>query len=77
MTDPHQEYSLTHGVGNILAFDHRLRHPRETRELVDHPPDVIDLPHDRIGALLEDCLVLGDDLAELAANAFGRKLDWR
>src|ERR1700691_2890394 len=67
----------SHCVGDVFAFDHSLRHPRKTRKFIDHPPDVVDLPHDRVGALLEDRLVLGDGLAELAANAFGRKLDRR
>src|SRR4029077_19730056 len=60
MANPHQEHGLAHGIGDVLAFYHRLWHPRETRELVDHPPDVVDLTHDRLGALLEHRLVLGD-----------------
>src|SRR3984957_10257881 len=77
MSDPHQEHGLPYGVGDVFTFDHRLWHPRETRELVDHTPDVIDLPHDRVHALLEDCLVLDDGLARLAPNTLGRKLDRR
>ena len=77
MSDPHQEHGLPHGVGDVLAFDHRLRHPRKAREFIDHPPDIVDLPHNGFGALLEYGLVFGDDLAEFAANALGRKLDRR
>jgi hypothetical protein len=75
MADSHQENRLPHCIGDVLAFHHGLRHPGKARELVDHSPDVVDLTHDRIRALLEDVLVLGDDLAELAADALGGKLD--
>ena len=77
MADLHQEHRLPHGVGDVLAFHDRLWHPREAREFINHPPDVVDLPHDSVGTLLEDALVFGDDLAEFAADAFGRKLDRR
>ncbi len=73
MSDPHQEHSLAHRVGDVLAFDHGLRHPREARELIDHPPDIIHLSHNRVRALFEDGLVLGDNLAEFATDALGRK----
>ena len=72
MPDAHEKNRLPNRVGDVLAFHHRLRHPRKTREFVDHPPDILDLAHDRIGALLEDRLVFRDRLAELAANALGR-----
>src|SRR5205085_7223905 len=49
----------------------------KARELVDHASDVIDLPHDGVRALIEDDLVLGDDLAEFAANALGGELNRR
>jgi len=29
---------------------------RAKREIIDHPPDVVDLSHDGVGALLEDAL---------------------
>ena len=77
MSDPHQEHGLPHRVGDVFAFDHGLRHPRKAREFVDHPPDVVDLPHNGFGALLEYGLVFSDDLAELAPDTLGRKLDRR
>ncbi len=79
MGDLHQEHCLPHRVDDVLAFHHGLGHPGKARELVDHAPDVVDLAHDGVGALLEDLLVLGlgDVLAELAADAFGRELDRR
>ena len=55
IADPLQEHHLPHGVGDVLGRHHRLRHAREARELVDHALDVVDLAHDRVGALLEDC----------------------
>jgi len=55
--DLHQEHRLAHGVGDVLASITGFRHPRETGEFIDHPPDVVDLSHDGVGALLEDALV--------------------
>ena len=77
MADAHQEHDLAHRVGDVLAVDHRLRHARKAREFVDHAPDIVDLAHDGVGALLEDGLVLDDDLAVFAAQPLGRKLDRR
>ena len=44
-----------------------LRHARKGGELVDHAADILDLADDRVGALVEDLAVLGDDLAVAAA----------
>ena len=77
IADAHQEHRLAHGVGDVLADDDGLRHAGEVGELVDHALDVVDLAHDRVGALLEDAAVLGDHLAVFAAQPFGRKLDRR
>ena len=77
MANPHQEHGLTHGIGGVFALDHGLGHSREAREFIDHPPDVVDLPHDRLGTLLEHRFVFGNHLAEFAADAFGRELNRR
>src|SRR5712691_6189516 len=50
MSDLHQEHGLPHRVGDVLAFDHGLRHACEAGKFVDHSPDVVDLAHDRVGA---------------------------
>ena len=63
MADLHQEHRLPHGVGDVLALHHGLRHPREAREFIDHPPDIVDLAHDGVGALLEDRLSLSSVMA--------------
>ena len=78
IADAHQEHGLAHGVGDVLVRDHRLGHARETREFVDHPPDVVDLAHDGVGALLEHAaVVFADHLAVFAAQPFGRQLNRR
>src|SRR3569623_2020838 len=69
MTDTHQENGLPHGVGHVLAFDHRFGHPRELGEFVNHAADIIDLPHDGIGALIEHCAILDDGFADFALDA--------
>ena len=38
-------------------FEARLGHAREGREFVDHALDVVDLPHDRVCALIEDIAI--------------------
>src|SRR5262249_40910116 len=75
----HQEHGLSYGVGDVLALDHGLWHAGKARELVDHPPDVVDLAHDGVSALVEDRLILlfGDGLAEFAADALGGQLNRR
>ena len=70
-----QEHRLARGVGNILGGDHRLRHAGELGELVHHALDVVDLAHDRVGALIEHRRVVGDRLAVFAAQPLGRELD--
>ena len=55
----------------------RLRHAREAGELVDHAADIVDLAHDRVGALVEDVAVFDDHFAVFAFDAFGRKLNRR
>ena len=77
IADAHQEHGLPHGVGNVFGGDHRLRHAGEMRELVDHAPDVVDLAHDRVGALVEHAAVFVDHFSVFAAQPFGRKLDRR
>ncbi len=68
---------MPHRVGGILRCDHRLRHAGEAREFVDHPADVVDLAHDRVGALFEDRPILRDELAVFAPQPFRRELDRR
>ena len=77
VADPHQEHDLAHGIGGILALDHGFWHAGELRELVDHAPDVVDLAHDCVGALVEDGSILGDHFAVFAANALRRQLNRR
>ncbi len=61
----------------IVALDARLRHAREGREFVHHALDVVDLAHDRVGALVENIAVLRDEAAVFALQPLGRKLDRR
>ena len=77
IADALQEHNLAHRVGDVLAADHRLRHARELRELVDHALDVVDLADDGVGALLEHRRILGDRLAVFAAQPLRRQLDRR
>src|SRR5664280_3582674 len=77
IADAHQEHGLSYGVGHILGGDHRLRHAREARELVDHPPYVVDLAHDGVRALLEYGAVFADHVSVFAAQTFGRQLNRR
>ena len=75
MADAHEEYGLAHGVGNVFGGDHRLGHAGKAGEFVDHALDVVDLAHDRVGALVENGAVLADDVAVFAPQPLGRKLD--
>ena len=50
---------------------------RATRELVDHALDVVDLPDNRVGALVEYVLALDDVSAIAAFQPLGRELDGR
>src|SRR6185369_3977108 len=75
--DALQEYDLPDGVGHIFAGHHRLWHAGKARELVDHTFDVVDLPHNGVGALFENGSVLGNHLAVLALQPLGGKLDRR
>ena len=77
IADAHQEHGLPNGIGHIFRGDHRLRHARKARELVDHAPDVVDLANDGVGALLEYGAVLADHFAVFAPQPFGRQLDRR
>ncbi len=72
-----QEHRLTHDIAHVVTFHHRLRHPREGRELVDHAADVRHLANDGVGALVEHVAVLGDGVAVFAADTLGGKLDRR
>ena len=75
--DLDQERRLAQRLAQVDDLHLRLRHAREGGELVDHAADVPDLADDRVGALVEDLAILGDDLAEAAPDALGRKLDRR
>src|SRR5262249_31253459 len=50
-------------------------HAGEGRELIDHAADVADLTDNRVGALVEDLLVVADLIAVLAFEPLCRKLD--
>jgi hypothetical protein len=62
---------------NGLVAKHGLRHPREGREFVHHPPQVADLAHDRTRELLEGRGIRGDLLAVTALEPLGGQLDRR
>jgi hypothetical protein len=65
-------------LGGILVGELRGRHPGEGGELVHHPADVAHLPHDGVGAAVEDLDLLGGDvLAEFLPQPFCRELDRR
>jgi len=73
-----QEGRLTHRVGDIVGRDYGFGHARKAGEFVDHAPDIVDLTHDGVGALLEDAgRVLADDFSIFAAQPLGRQLDRR
>ena len=69
VADPLQKHHLTHGVGDIVHFHHRLGHAREARELVDHALDVVDLADDGVGALREDGGILFDGGGDICGAA--------
>ena len=73
--DLEQEHGLADDLAHVVHLHHRFRHAREGGELIHHAPDVGDLADNRVGALLEDITILGDDFAVFAADAFGRQLD--
>ena len=73
-----QEHRVAQDVAQVARLLRRLRHPGESRELVDHPADITDLADDRIRALVEDGLVVLIDLLAVAAlDALGGQLDRR
>ena len=45
------------------------------RELIDHPPYIVDLPDDGVSALFEHAAIFIDHLSVLATQAFGRQLN--
>ena len=73
--DLDQERGFAQRLAQVHHLHVRLRHAGEGRELVDHAADIGDLADDRVGALVEDLAILGDDLAVAAADALGRELD--
>ncbi len=75
MRDPHHEGRLPHRVGHVFVHDRRFGHAREGGELVDHALYLVDLAHDRVGALFEDFAIGGDHLPVLAADSLGGELD--
>ena len=76
MRDAHQEHRAAHAFGEVVAFEERLRHARERgKNSSHHPLDVIDLPDDRLGALVEHLAVGGDQLAVFALDPLGGELD--
>ena len=48
-----QHQRLARDPSRLLGLDHRLRHARESGELIDHAADIADMAHDRVGALRE------------------------
>src|ERR1019366_1885451 len=58
MRDPHKEQNLAHAFAEVAAFEARFRHPRERRKFIHHALDVVDLPDDRVRALVENIAVL-------------------
>ncbi len=77
MCDPHQEKNLAHTFAKIAAFETGFRHPRERRKFIHHAFDVVDLPDDCIGTLVENVAVLLDQTAIFAFQPFRGQLDRR
>ena len=75
MPDPHQEQHLLDALRQVVLLERRLGHAGEGGELVDHPLDVVDLPDDRIGALIENVAPFRDDASVAPLQALGRELD--
>ena len=75
MRDLVQEQRLARDLVDVLVAEHRLGHPREVGEFVDHPAEVADLADDRAGQPLERLLVGRDLLAEAALQPLGGELD--
>src|SRR5208283_6040551 len=75
VADPHQEGRLAYTFAQIVTLRAGLGHAREGGELVDHPLDVVDLSHDRVGALVEDLAIRLDELAVFSLETLRRKLD--
>ena len=74
---PLQNQRLARHPPDILRLDHRLRHAREGRELVDHAADIADMADDRVSALREGIRVGGNLLGESPFQPLGGKLNWR
>jgi hypothetical protein len=77
IADALQEYDLADCIGHVLGSHHRLRHARKAREFIDHAFDIIYLPDDGVGALLEDAPVILDDAGILSTQPLGGELNWR
>ena len=73
--DAGEEQGLAHAIGEIVARQPGPRHAGEIGELVDHALDVVDLPDDRVRALVEDVLALDDVAAVAAFQPLGGELD--
>ncbi len=68
---------LLHGLAQIMVHHVRLRHAGESGKFIDHAFDMASLTLNRLGELVKGFAVFGNDLAVLAADAFGGQLDWR
>ena len=76
ISDPHQKHRLANGIGDILRGNDRLGHAREARKLVDHAANIVDLPHDGAGALLEHGLVFGDRRCRICGATVPPTVEW-
>ena len=75
MRDFVQEHRLAGDLVVVRLAEHRLGHPREVREFVDHAPDIADLANDRVRQPVERLLVGDDFLAEAPLQPVRGKLD--
>jgi len=75
MRDLVQEQRLTGDVEKRFLTKHRLGHPGERGEFVDHPPEVADLADDRLGQTRKRRIVRVDLAAVAALEALRRELD--
>jgi len=60
MGDPHKEQDPAHAFAKVVAFEASFRHPGKSGEFIHHALDIVDLPDDRVGALVEYIAVVFD-----------------
>jgi len=61
-------------ISSTIITGFGIRAKREN--FVHHASDIVDLTHDRVGALLEYATILGDRIAVFAPQPLGPKAEW-